>query len=423
MERERRKAVGHLRRAEFHAQKGDAPSTRAHCARAVRYAPAFGESELRVVQIADRIANKVHVKLERLRSASVAEKAAAAALLVGGAGLLYHAQTPGPVLKAESRPGQPVEPDFAEPPSSLARVGIANPGVLCYMIASIQLLYSMSSVRDAVSASNLPALTTLGAAFRALGEGSHFDMSRLLADVSSDLFDGFRLAAADGVQGASDEFICEFLRWMFASVAGETAPFALTEVTTLEYAASPDTETTARVPFFPHLAVPPAGGTVQEAIRLVAEPETLAAGTDARTKRTEYRVGAESKYVVVPVRRLAGRVDPGVLSTNLSKLGAVAGAVANAGLFVAAQRVVAAALTPEPIRLNAEGGGEAAYALVGAVLAHSSTGNSGHYTFVRTLGVNVVCVYDDGQVHTSIAQRDLSAKATVLLYQRLKPDP
>ena len=425
MERERRKALGHLRRAEFHAGKGDATSTRAHCARAVFYAPAFGESELRVVQIADRIANRVHVKLERLRSASAAEKAAAAALLAGGAGLLYHALSAGPapspgVLPVEILQGQPAESDFAELPSSLALVGIKNPGVLCYIIASIQLLYSITAVRNAVESSSLPELDAFKHAFRALGTGSHYDMRELFVAARSKLFEGFSLAAPDGEQGASDEFLAEFLRWLFETPQVDSAPFVVIEVVTLTYDSALPVIQRRPFPILPYLTVPLAGCTVQHAIDLAAEG-TLSPDTRARTMHTEYQVGESSRYVVVLVHRLYGHVDPVIMQANMDKLGPKAGNTENNRLFMASQRVVTADLTPEPIRFSTKSGTEVRYALVGAVLSYSATGKSGHYVFVRTLGRRVVRVYNDGtvQADTASAQRDLSSKATVLLYQRL----
>ena len=399
MERERRKALGHLRRAEFHAAKGDATSTRAHCARAVFYAPAFGESELRVVQIADRIANRVHVKLERLRSASAAEKAAAAALLAGGAGLLYHALSAGPALATAHDAPEP-DPVFLHEPSTLSAVGITNGGNTCYLNAALQLLFSMSNVRGAMLGYSGPDATAN--ALKGVFEG--LSGKSTVGALTGETYDALNLVNAEkGKTACSDEALGSFLDWFrgqnFAWEGhGVTFRTQLRKVKdTKTFCSERDDDRVNMVQCGFTNSPNDVPGTVAGLLAAdglaesltVTDEERAKEGTDTQSQSSRYIAPEESRYVVVQLKRLIQEIPEDFRTRTI---------------------------VPGPIEIEGRLGRIYRYALVGAVV-YGSSGN--HYMFVRTSGLNVLRVYNDAVVTDGGCRNIIQTRAVVLLYQRL----
>ena len=316
--------------------------------------------------------------------------------------------------------------------SSLSSAGIQNDSNTCYMNSVLQLLYSMTSIRECVNSqpASLMALkeSTGGNPPLSLGEYNRMlDMTAALRDVFAGLngkqavsalsannhshyhaINGV-LPATDqqrvGVQGSADEVLGVLLDLIGSLYPDTLREYSLTESS---YAACNDDAVLREqrvVATFPFVTPNKGLDTVQDLIDQAHEHVQLdnvngceKSQGHAYVKYESYTTDdARSKYVVVVVRRQV--------------------AVLKGSTF--RDRFDQTHVQPSIITL-----GKSTYQTIGAIL-HLGSRNK-HYVFVRTRGPEIIRLYNDGSVYSherAVAYMkrykiNVNTNATVLLYQR-----
>jgi hypothetical protein len=309
-------------------------------------------------------------------------------------------------------------------PSSMSCVGIKNDSATCYMNSALQMLYSMTTIRECVNAPPIPCseLGVTSDEYRRV-----LDMTAVLSQVFAKLA-GTKavraLSAHDhhfyraindsmskqgqiriGQMGSADEVLGALL-----DILGDLYPAAKVEFSIAETSYSVcdaqdavlrDVNVMVALPF----VTPDSGcGNVQglvDQMQMHVFVDGEISGCEkskghAYVKYELYTAADESrsKFVVVPVRRQRPIF----------------------GGEVFRKRFDTSNLQPGIITL-----GHCTYSLVGAILYAKR-----HYVFVRTRGAEVVRLYSDDVVYSSEravafmreTKLDINRNATVLLYQR-----